>query len=78
MARKVIDSTGGPGGLVLERAHVVRARTGLSNSNLYRCIAAGTFPAPVKIGIRASAWSADEVDRWIAERIAARDSKGAA
>lgn len=61
--------------LTLERLPRVRARTGLSRSEIYRRIAACDFPAPVKLGERASAWSAAEVDNWIAARIAARDEK---
>ena len=57
----------------LERLPQVCARTGFSKSELYRRISLGTFPAPVKLGERASAWSSVEVDAWIAERIAARD-----
>ena len=57
----------------LERLPQVRARTGFSKSELYRRISLGTFPAPVKLGERASAWSSAEVDAWIADRIAARD-----
>jgi prophage regulatory protein len=66
------------GVLILERLPSVKARTGLSRSEIYRRIAAGDFPHPVKLGERASAWSATEVDRWIAGRIAARDAKTAA
>jgi prophage regulatory protein len=69
-----------PGALILERLPSVKARTGLSRSEIYRRIAAHppTFPAPVKLGKRSSAWNAAEVDRWIAGRIAARDAKAAA
>lgn len=66
------------GVLVLERLPQVKARTGLSRSEIYRRIATGEFPQPVKLGERASAWSAVEVDCWIAGRIAARDAKAAA
>ena len=62
---------------ILLRLPQVKLRTGLSRSELYRRIAAGVFPAPVKIGERASAWSLTEVERWIAERIAERDAKTA-
>lgn len=62
----------------LERLPQVMARVGLSRSEIYRRIAAGDFPQPVKLGERASAWNAAEVDRWIADRIAARDAKAAA
>ena len=63
--------------LVLLRLPEVKTHTGLSRSELYRRIAQGTFPAPVKIGARASAWSSAEVERWKAERIAERDAKKA-
>ena len=64
--------------LVLERLPQVKARTGLCRSAIYRLIALGSFPAPIKLGERASAWSAREIDEWISARIAARDAKGAA
>ena len=62
----------------LLRRPEVEARTGLSRSELYRRIAQGDFPAPVKLGERASAWPAAEVDGWIAARIAERDAGRAA
>ncbi|MDE2270834.1 MAG: AlpA family transcriptional regulator [Xanthomonadaceae bacterium] len=64
-----------PANLVLLRLPQVRAQTGLSRSELYRRIAVGSFPAPIKIGERASAWSSAEIEHWIAERIAQRDAK---
>jgi len=64
-----------PANLVLLRLPQVKAQTGLSRSELYRRIAMGSFPAPIKIGERASAWSSVEIERWIAERIAQRDAK---
>lgn len=70
--------TAGTGTLILERLPQVKARTGLGRSSLYRAIAAGDFPAPIKLSERASAWNAAEVDRWITSRIAARDAKAAA
>lgn len=66
------------GALILERLPTVKARTGLSRSEIYRKVAAGDFPAPIKLGERASAWSAAEVDGWIADRIAERDARAAA
>lgn len=62
----------------LERLPQVLARTGLSRSEIYRRVAARTFPAPIKLGERASAWDTAEVDRWISDRIATRDAKAAA
>ena len=66
------------GALILERLPQVLRRTGLSRSEWYRQIASGSAPQPVKLGERASAWSAAEVDSWIAARIEARDAKVAA
>jgi prophage regulatory protein len=64
--------------LVLLRLPQVKAQTGLSRSSLYRRIAMGAFPAPIKIGARASAWSSAEIEGWVAERIAQRDAKASA
>jgi prophage regulatory protein len=44
----------------------VEARTGLKRSTLYARIAAGTFPKPYKLGLRASGWAEDEVEQWLA------------
>jgi prophage regulatory protein len=53
------------------RLPTVRQRTGLSRSSIYNLIARRQFPAPIKLGARASGWLAEEVDRWINDRIAA-------
>lgn len=55
----------------------VQTVAGLSRSSLYRLIAAGKFPKPVKLSSRAVGWRADEIAIWIEERTAERDSKGA-
>ena len=49
-------------------------RTGLSRTQLYALVARGEFAQPVKLGpnARAIAFSSDEVDAWIEERLAAR------
>lgn len=57
----------------LERLWQVKARTGLSSSEIYRRIAIGDFPRPIKLGERASAWVSDEISAFIASRIAIRD-----
>jgi len=58
----------------LRKLPTVRRQTGKSAASIYRDVKAGAFPAPVKIGPRASAWVGAEVDAWIAERIAKRDA----
>ena len=62
----------------LLRLPQVKTRTGLSRSELYRRMATGDFPRPVKLGERASAWPESEVSAWCEGRIAARDAKAAA
>lgn len=66
-----------PAGDVLNllRLPEVKRRTGKSRSDIYRAIASGRFPRPIKIGDRASAWLAAEVDSWIVSRVAERDGR---
>jgi predicted DNA-binding transcriptional regulator AlpA len=45
---------------------------GLRKSQIYKLIAAGEFPSPVKIG-RASRWSAAEIAGWVQAKLADRD-----
>jgi len=45
---------------------------GLSRSTLYDAIKQGRFPAPVPLGPKRVAWLSTEIDRWMADRIAAR------
>lgn len=48
----------------LERLPSVLSRTAMGKSWIYREIAAGRFPPPVKIG-RSSGWDSSAVDAWI-------------
>lgn len=43
--------------------------SGLSKSSLYALIRAGSFPAPVPLGLRIVGWVKSEVQQWAAERI---------
>lgn len=54
----------------------VRERVGLSRSQIYQLAQDGQFPKQIKLGDRAAGWVAEEVDRWVSERI--RDSRVAA
>lgn len=56
------------------RLHEVEARTGRSSSSIYEDIRAGRFPASVPIGLRAVGWLEDEIEQWIAARVAERDA----
>ena len=62
---------------LLRLPDVIRS-TGLARSSIYDLIAAGRFPRPVPLTATARAWREDEVQQWIADRIAARDAKAAA
>ncbi len=55
----------------------VKLATGLGRTSIYRGAAAGTFPKPIKIGVRSSGWLKAEVDQWLADRIAASRHGGA-
>jgi prophage regulatory protein len=50
-------------------------RCGFSRSAIYKAIAAGTFPRPIRLGLRAVAWVESDVEEWLANKIAA--SRGA-
>jgi prophage regulatory protein len=43
-----------------------------SDTHIWRLIRAGDFPKPVKIGARQH-WSEDEIDQYIADKLAQRD-----
>ena len=45
--------------------------TGMSCSEIYRRIAAGTFPKQIKLGPKSVVWIESEVLAWCDERIAA-------
>lgn len=50
----------------------VCAVTRLSRASIYRLMARGLFPKPVKIGMAKSVWPVTEVKAWVAARVAAR------
>ena len=57
---------------VIRRADLHRY-CGLRRSQVDVYIALGTFPKPIRVGDRAVAWLASELEAWQAQRIAARD-----
>ena len=50
-----------------------REITGVPTSTWYEMMDKGQAPTPVKLGLRAVAWVASEIDEWIQQRIAERD-----
>jgi prophage regulatory protein len=57
------------------RCPAVAAKTGLARSSIYRHVALGSFPAPIKLGPRASGWVDAEIDAWIEAQVRKRDSR---
>ncbi len=57
----------------LLRRREVELKTGKSRSAIYAGVSKGTFPAPVPIGDKSVAWLEEEIDGWIAERLAERN-----
>ena len=49
----------------------VKQRIGYSRSQIHLLIKQGSFPAPVKLGARASAWLQSSMNEWISGRVAA-------
>lgn len=56
------------------KMHEVLAISGKSRSSIYDAIKKGEFPAPIKVGGRASAWIKSEVMQWTQDRIHASRS----
>ncbi len=46
----------------------VLAMLNVGKSTLHRWVVSDLFPKPVKLGPKASAWRADDVKSWIAQR----------
>lgn len=61
----------------LIRLPEVKRRTGKGKTSIYHDIAEGKFPPPVNLGPRAVAWVDQEIDDYVAARIAERDGKAA-
>ena len=53
---------------LLARLPMVLKMTGLGRSTIYRWIAVGSFPPPVRLGPRAVAWRWSDLDRWTQSR----------
>lgn len=59
----------------LIRLKQVMECTGLARSTVYKFIAEGDFPKPVKLGVRVAAWVESEIHDWVNARISQRDSQ---
>jgi len=61
----------------LMRLPDVCAAVAMRKGGIYKAIRESRFPAPVKLGKRAVAWSESAVQAWIADRIADARKAGA-
>ena len=57
----------------LIRRTKVEEKTGLSRATIFRKIAEGTFPQPIRFSANLNLWVESEVDAWIASQVAKRD-----
>lgn len=60
--------------LRLLRRQEVQEKTGLSSSAIYALIKKGRFPGSVPLGSNSVAWLESEIDDWIKQRIAVRNT----
>lgn len=58
----------------LIRLKQVMECTGLARSTVYKFIAEGDFPKPVKLGVRVAAWVEAEVFAWMEVKIQRRNA----
>lgn len=53
---------------LLARLPTVLQLTGLGRSTIYRLVARGSFPRPVRVGLRAVAWRWSDLEQWSRSR----------
>jgi prophage regulatory protein len=56
---------------IILRLNAVKERTGLSRSCIYKLIAAGNFPKPISLSVRAVGWDSRAVEAFLTARIQA-------
>ncbi|CAH7481889.1 AlpA family transcriptional regulator [Vibrio genomosp. F6] len=57
------------------RLKEVIALTGLGRSSIYKFMEENTFPKTVSLGGRAVAWVESEIEEWMEQRLALRESQ---
>ena len=60
---------------LIYRERELRALTSLSRKAREDAMTAGTFPRPIPLGPKARGWLVSEIEAWIEERKAVRDSR---
>lgn len=59
---------------ILRLPKVLEVCGGIGRSTLYGWMNAGTFPKPIKLGVRAVGWAETEIDAWLESRKADREA----
>lgn len=54
----------------IRQAQLIPAIVPFSNATLWRKVKDGSFPAPVKLSARVTAWEASKIRQWIEARAA--------
>ena len=57
------------------KAKQVAEEINVSVPQIYRLVSIGSFPKPIKLGERGSAWLVSEVDAWLQSRVDLRDEE---
>ena len=63
--------------MAIIRRKQVEREVGLSRSSIYQRIKDGTFPAPVKLGLRAVGWRVADIDRFLEDPTGYRSPQSA-
>lgn len=50
----------------LLKVQTISAVAGMSSATIYRKVASGDFPAPVRLGARCTRWKSGDVQAWLA------------
>ena len=58
------------------RRKMVESKTGLGRSAIYKLMAKGQFPRPIKLTEKAVGWQTSAIDAWILSRICASKDQG--
>jgi prophage regulatory protein len=53
----------------IRQAQLIPAIIPFSSPTLWRMVKAGTFPAPVKLSARVTAWRVEDVRAWMQSRV---------
>jgi prophage regulatory protein len=63
--------------LAIQRIRIIKGRTGLSRSSIYKKMNDGTFPRQISLGLRSVGWLESDIDDWIANRVQASSTLAA-